>query len=570
MAIKEALAVLSVACSTLIASSPLPAGPAETVLNGSFEDAGGSDRPRYWYIGFPGESLPPGAGSWELDDEAASDGTHSLKLEDYSGDGYFVSQMLNGNSNFLAGVTVTASVDVMVEEGAQAQLTVLAYNPELEPDPEYGIGIAGELSVSSGGTGGAFHAIGDSFVAADRALGVVAILTAVGGGTVWFDNVSVRWEQPPTQPMPEVPDVTPAFDVRDFGWGWVNENPANYSERAFEQLTEKLAEYGGDVLNLFCHVRYNQLAGLPLLDGFDQELALSSLAKGLGLNRVLTFDFTHNSLDGIGYLNPMPDGTSPGPFEDADVRDAMKAEILALAEAIEPIAVFVGVEINFFYEKNPGSWDAYVQWYGEVRHALKAAHPDVAVSIYVTLPSLLDASGEFTPEGLDIFNSLSGELDVLAYSTYRFSDDLDEGRITQGMFSKVGGLDPQLPIALPEFGVTTKPLTGKDERENQLNQVEVLQYILNEIVPHGCAFACLYSLYDQTYLGSPQWFKKAFGNIGLHDLSYSPKLSAAWFERIAQMAPDDDTDDDDDSSDDDSDDDTDDGSGDGGEGGCGC
>jgi len=553
------------------------ADPVETLHNGGFEEGLNGDRPAYWYIGFLEEPLPPGTLTWALDDSVFEEGETSLRMETTHPDGAFVSQIADGNTNIFTGTEVFVSFDARVSADAAATLFVLAVNPELPPDPAWDVGLAGQLTLSQGDTSGGWVNLSGSFTATEQASYVVVMPLVSGDGPVWFDDISITWEQPPVGAMPDPPDVEPAFDERDFGWGFVNENPRNLSEYAELDVPAEIDALGGDTATLFFHVRYNQLTGKPLLDGFERGLRLSEYARAYGLDRVLVFDFTHDSVEGLGNLNPLPDGTSPGSFTDAAVRDAMQAELLAIAEQVEPMAVMVGIEINFFYEQHPEWWETFVDWYHQVREQIKETHPDCLVSVYVTLDFYVDNEGEPKWENLAAFADLLPGLDVIAYSIYFFSDDLANGLITPGMFGKMHDIVPDKPIALPEFGIATNTNPAKDDE--QLHQVELLQMILDEVAGFGsgCAFATLYSLYDFFYCGAEPWFQEAFGQIGVYDFSYSPKLAAAWFAQIAAMKPgpvdddvvDDDTTIDDDTADDDDDNDAADDDDDNDDG-CGC
>lgn len=517
------------------ASVRQPEWSSQTLHNGSFEMGFWGGRPDYWDIGFRNEPLPAESGSIVLDGSRATHGACSLQLtaHDPAG-GFFISQICDGNANFLSDHQVEASIDVSVDDETQFQFAVFAVNPELPIDPEWGIGLAGKSIAVVGPTQGEFQSVAIGFEAVGDATAVAVFCLVSGAGSVWIDNASVRWPQPARRLMPDPPPVSPAFSTRTFGWGWVNENPANLSHAADEDLVSRLAAYHGDTLNLFCHVRYNQLQGRALLGGFETPLSQASRAAELGVTRILTFDFTHDSLDGIGLLNPMPDGTSPGTLNDPNVRQAMKAECLALAEAIQPSVVLVGIEIDFFYVNSPKQWEAFVTWYRDVRHALKALDPGCLVSIYVTLESVVDRQGRLIEPGISIFASLQGNLDLLCYSAYFFWNELRDGLLEPEMFSAIGQLDPSLSIAIPEFGINTELPVPSAPQEDQIQQVLFLQEILDQVAERGCAFATLYSCLDQTYFGVP-FFQTHFSHIGLHDFAGSPKPSAAWFQIVGNM-----------------------------------
>ncbi|MHC4608273.1 MAG: hypothetical protein ACYTAF_15290, partial [Planctomycetota bacterium] len=98
-------------------------------------------------------------------------------------------------------------------------------------------------------------------------------------------------------------------------------------------------------------------------------------------------------------------------------------------------------------------------------------------------------------------------------------------KLADGYFTAAREVAPDLPLALPEFGALEGPNSPLDEE----GQAKCLERILRELAGVKVSFACWYSLYDQSYIGAPDWFRKAFDRIGLHRMDGSAKPAwAAW------------------------------------------
>jgi hypothetical protein len=107
-------------------------------------------------------------------------------------------------------------------------------------------------------------------------------------------------------------------------------------------------------------------------------------ARSRELEIALTFNFTHASVDSVGELNPLPDGSSPGSMLDPTVREAMKDELLWLFGEIRPDYVMTGIEMDIMERRHPEWWTAFVTMHGEMYDAIKTIDPTAHVTTYFT------------------------------------------------------------------------------------------------------------------------------------------------------------------------------------------
>lgn len=500
------------------------------VANGSFEmESTHTNRPAYWYEGFPDSPASYGLkGDWALDDSQSADGNRSLRVEPNSNDGYLFSQVLHVPTYDLSGKQINISVDMRYNGlSAPASVFVFAYNPEIPPDPVFGIGLAGSAYISIDGAPDTWETYTGSFTATNNALALGVILQAAGtNGMVWFDNVRV--ELSITAPEPDAPVSTLIVTNRSFLMGIVGDLAQDLSERAREELMET-AKSAAEIANLFFHVRWIHLTGESLADGYREGLEKAELAERAGLRRILTFDFTHGGVATLGELIPAPGGNPPpgaDPFDLSNpvVRNAYRDELLDLFDVVQPEWVLVGIEVDIFHDRHPDQWGDYVTLFKACHSAIKLRDPTVRVGAYFTLPWMVSTNAVVNTTNAAAWQMLLPELDFIGYSVYPGYDGSDPDSFADGYFSAAGDVAPGRPLFLPEFGIVGGPADSISESE----QAALFERIVTELSCTNVEAACWYQLHDNDYIGFPSWFSAAFSRVGLlrRDGSIKPVWSA--------------------------------------------
>jgi hypothetical protein len=503
------------------------------VLNGGFEKTlDDGSRPQYWQIGFsddPESYLT--RGKWSLDSAVKQEGDFSLKLEPASKQGFLVSQILHAPVYDLTGKKVHISADIR-HEGmtGTAVIMVLAVNPTLPPDPEIGAGLAGKAIFGATGPPGEFQTYEAEFTATAPAA-YLFIVCSVDGltGAAWFDRIIVETDC--YQPGPDPEPVTSPIQTRNFKLGFVQENPIDLSEAAMEMVIDKTAS-AAEVINLFFHVRWCKLTGESITWGHKMQLRQAQLARQAGLKIALTFDFTHNVPDQVGDINPKPDGTSVGKLSSPSVSGAYQWELLDLCEKIRPEYVIVGVETDIFHDKHPDQWPAYVAMFKAIADTLTSRYPGIHVTAYFTLPWMVSPDGTIDQNHAAIWRQLQPQLASVAYSIYPEVLGLTGVTLTPGYFIKARDIAPELPVMLPEFGVPGGPGAILDYDE----QAQLLVRIFSELAQAPVELAVWFSMYDQTYLGVPDDFRRAFSCLGMHRLDGTAKKAWALWRAVYQNA----------------------------------
>lgn len=508
-----------VADSTIVA---LPICDNAIVANPGFELPVGTERPQFWRVGFLDEELGPEYGTWDIDDSESFEGEHSLRLQPTGlGDGLFLSQVLHMPPAALEGSTINVSFAVKSENVQSPPIALaIAVNPEVE-DPQWGPGVAA-IWVGAGEANQDWKELSGSFTIGQQAAYVFLYLSAQGGsGTVWYDDVKVEGPQWSLEPVTVQPAQGFIPVPLEASLGFVASRPMDISEKAVAcQMSTGAAL--ADWANVFFQVRWCRLnqdsCATDSMHGWGLEQV--KMARDAGLGIVLTLDFTHQNggdVNQIGELNPLPDGSLPGALSDPVVREALRDEFLWLVEQVQPEMLLVGIETNILYLRHPDWWPDYVLLLKEVYQAVKEQSPKTHVTAYHTIDWSMNDDGTLNEAHAAIWRQLLPWIDSVAYSTYPNSVFQSVDQIPDGYFSGPSAIAPELPLVLPEFGMTSGGSFTPPEQQ------WVLQRILEEIVPLNPEALIWYQIYDDAYLGLGAWAQDLFSAIGFFDGEGRPK-----------------------------------------------
>lgn len=490
-------------------------------MNGGFEmESSETERPRYWQFNLlsdnPSEAHLP---NWELDRGIKSSGSQSLRIETQHPDGFVIGQILDAPTHDLANKSVYFGLNIR-HQGVSEPPTVmvLAINETLSPDPLLGVGLAGKVILKATGGSGYFRRYWGSFKATHNASSLMVFLTG-SAGKVWFDNITVRMQVESKGPDPD-PVVSP-IATRSFKLGFAQESPRNFSEYAKEELIQQAASHA-EVFNVFFHVRWCNLTGEEVSLGHAEELRQANLARDAGLKLALTLDFTHDGPNSIGTIDPMPNGQPIESLATPSVMSAYMLELFELCRLVHPEYVIVGVEMDFFHDKYPDQWPYFVYMFKEITHYLKEHIPGIHVTTYFRLPWMVDVNGHLNLTHAQSWSQLMPELDSIAFSAYPNAfEDLTIQSAPAALLA-LSQFAPDLPLLIPEFGIP-------DSSDSQ--QSELLRRFFTGLSTFSVELACYFSMYDQSYIGSPDWFVQAFGKLGLIDQKGTHK--AAWSQWLA-------------------------------------
>ena len=528
------------------------------IANGSFEMPADSERLPHWRLACRAQRTCDTDGldlaqSWSLDEDAPADGAKSLMLRpgliewpDGTSEAMLsAAQNLHLPGAELKGRTVSVSLRIKHEGMDEPpQFLLVGYNEEVESeDPVLKeSGVVGAYLGRADSAESEWKVYSGSFTATDPADKVSIILAALGqSGTVWFDDVRIDADPWAPGPGPSPKDVDIPLSSRSFLTGFAHEGPMDRSELGMEAQLDTAAD-SSDLFNVFFHVRWCRHPRAVFPCGADPEhkryLEVARAAKERGLKLAVTLDFTHGGVEGIGDLNPLPDGSDPGPLSDSVVSNAYKEELLWLVDELDPDIVMVGVEVDIMYFKHPDWWDAYVAMEGEIYDAIKQRNASTHVTAYFTnlfAVSIVEneEDGTLIPvlneDSATVWRMLLPKIDSIAYSTY--PNVLLEGVPVEaypaGYFSLARDIAPELPILIPEFGMAADGGLLYSERA----QADALRQMLTEFAAADPVALVWYQMYDVPYYGFEQ-YQNRFRHIGMHDMSGTPRESFVIWQKI--------------------------------------
>jgi len=500
------------------------------VHNGTFEEGVDSsgDRPNWWWVGDE-ETPPDGEGSWAVvvDENIGSNVLELTPLD--LALSYSLSQFPDLPQSIGPGSTLTFSLDVDSRNLNGSVLALMAvWNPLAPVDPDLGVPLAGKVLLQPAGSG--WEHLEGSLTLSMKGYPWIYLGVTGSTGSARFDNVSLTT----SLPLPSCGNGDnihlPPEGIPPFPLGIVNESPKNLSEYARGSLVREASSMA-DMVNLFIHIRWNDLTGRPLLDGHEASLRQAQELRRLSIPRMVTFDFTHGNLEGLGNINPRPDGMPVERLDDPGVTDAYLDELYALVEAIRPEIVSVGIEVDFFYGLHPDQWDTYRSMVCQAHSALHALYHGIHVTTYMTLPSLVHMDASLNPVFSSALSSLQPCIDSVGYSTYPAFDGRHLDDYPDGYFSAPGNIVPGLPLIVPECGYRGDEAYPEEEQES------FLQRMISELESRGAGALFVYSLYDQPYFGVDPWFKEAFSTVGLREMDGSPKRAYLLMKKIHARRP---------------------------------
>ena len=122
--------------------------------------------------------------------------------------------------------------------------------------------------------------------------------------------------------------------------------------------------------------------------------------------------------------------------------------------------LYIGNEIDIYFEKNRDHIDPYIQLYSKVYAAAKAKHPDVR---FGTISTYHDA---YKNNALDIVEDIGKQGDILGFTLYPQNMGMqpaDTIRLIQEMSSIAAKLDKK--FTLTETGFSTQGMAGSEEKQ---------------------------------------------------------------------------------------------------------
>lgn len=181
-----------------------------------------------------------------------------------------------------------------------------------------------------------------------------------------------------------------------------------------------------DWTDLFTHLRetgnlvgvYTAWSDSPETEGQPPKIIKTAfdLQKQYDVTPVIALGFYQDTAD--NQLTPLIN------WNDAGQRERAVQTVRQIAESYHPPYFALGVEINRYYEEDPGGFEAYVKLYAEMYDAIKTISPQTLVFPIFQYEKIrggvfFSGDNQLQPEW-DLLDQFKGRMDLAAFTTYPF------------------------------------------------------------------------------------------------------------------------------------------------------
>ena len=151
---------------------------------------------------------------------------------------------------------------------------------------------------------------------------------------------------------------------------------------------------------------------------------------------------------------PLPEGWQELGFNHPNVVAAYINHCRYMIERFKPDYMAYGIEANLLYELNPSLFPDYLEMASRVYVALKAEYPDLPLFITIQIDSY-HRNPDIQEPAIRQLLELS---DMVAVSSYPYTDYGDPDTMPSEWFSRVAALAPEKPFAIAETGFIAEDL----------------------------------------------------------------------------------------------------------------
>jgi len=184
-------------------------------------------------------------------------------------------------------------------------------------------------------------------------------------------------------------------------------------------------------------------------------------------------------------VTPQSSGELLRPLNET-IKQRYRNSAVAFAEEFKPAYLGLGIEINALYEKSPGDFDGFVEFYNEVYDAVKAVSPRTKVFTVFQLEKMkghtIWSSEPANPDNAQWFLLERFKTDISAFTTYPGLVHKNPSEIREDYYTEIGQHTAK-PIAFTEIGWHSEasPLGWESSEAEQAEFIETFFALTEDV-----------------------------------------------------------------------------------------
>ena len=316
---------------------------------------------------------------------------------------------------------------------------------------------------------------------------------------------------------------TEAGDPRAYRLGF-SDVPWALTELGTRQTYDLAANYGEVIVVQRAPAWADFLPGAHPSDATREQLmTIRDAAKGRGLLVAMVMDpFDPTARERLQRLPANYTGKDLG---DADLRRAFVQEAALTAKTLRPAYLVIGNEVNATFERNPGTYVAFVAAYREAYDAVKAASPETQVFPSFQYEELLGVIPDLPPHPprWQLLKDYEGKMDLFGITSYPSFAYNVARKVPPTYYTGIREHTP-LPVAFLSVGYASGPGRDNLNSSTPAEQRRFLQRLFEDADALGAPLVAWFAERDLSFATAPPY--DLLASLGLRDIG--DRAKEAW------------------------------------------
>lgn len=323
---------------------------------------------------------------------------------------------------------------------------------------------------------------------------------------------------------------TEAGEPRAYRLGF-SDVPWALTDQATRQTYDLAADYGEVIVVQRPPMWADFLPGARASDATrEQVMSVRDAAKSRGLQVAIVIDpFDPTARE---RLQRLPVNYAGKDLGNPDLKQAFVQEAVFVAKNLRPAYLVLGNEVNATFERNPGTYVAFVAAYREAYDAVKAAAPDTLVFPSFQYEELLGVIPDLPPHPprWQLLKDYQGKMDLLGITTYPSFAFNVARKVPPTYYSAIREQTP-LPIAFVSVGYASGPGRDNLNSSTPAEQRRFLQRLFEDADLLGSPLVVWFAERDLSFATAPPY--DLLASLGLRDIGDRAKESWPLWEAAA-------------------------------------